>query len=77
MALEGGDAEMALMRYDQALEKESRSADAWTGKGTALQYLEKYAEALVCYDRALEIRPGHDLAMKWRVSVRKRLEGGG
>jgi tetratricopeptide (TPR) repeat protein len=77
MALEGGDAEMALMRYDQALQKDPRSADAWTGKGIALQYLEKYTEALAAYDTALEIRPGHDLATKWRETCRKRLEGGG
>ncbi len=74
MALEGGDAEMALMRYDQALGKDPRSPDAWTGKGIALQYQEKYAEALTCYDRALAIRPGHDLATKWRETCKKRLE---
>ena len=77
MALEGGDADMALMRYDQALAKDPRSADGWTGKGIALQYLEKYPEALAAYDRALQIRPGHDLATKWRETCRKRLEAGG
>ena len=75
MALEGGDADMALMRYDQALGKDPRSPDAWTGKGIALQYQERYEEALTCYDRALAIRPGHDLATKWRETCKKRLEG--
>ena len=77
MALEGGDPEMAIVRYDQAIEKDPRSADAWTGKGIALQYQEKYDEALACYDRALAIHPGHDLATKWRETCAKRLEGGG
>jgi len=77
MALEGGDPEMAIVRYDQALEKDPRSADALTGKGIALQYQEKYTEAMACYDRALEVHPGHDLATKWRETCRKRLEGGG
>jgi tetratricopeptide (TPR) repeat protein len=68
---------MAIVRYDQALEKDPRSADAWAGKGVALQYQEKYREALAAYDTALALRPGHDLATKWRETVRKRLEAGG
>jgi tetratricopeptide (TPR) repeat protein len=76
MALEGGDPDMAVVRYDQALEKDPRSADAWAGKGVALQYQEKYREALACYETALGIRPGHDLATKWRETCVKRLEGG-
>ena len=77
MALEGGDADMAILRYDQALEKDPRSPDAWTGKGIALQHQEKYSEALACYDKALEIHPGHDLATKWRETCAKRLAEGG
>ena len=77
MALEGGDAEMALVRYDQALQKDPRSPEAWTGKGIALQYQEKYVEAMVCYDTALDVRPGFDLAVKWRETCAKRLEAGG
>jgi len=77
MALEGGDPDMAILRYDQALEKDPRSADAWTGKGIALQHQEKYSEALACYDKALEIHPGHDLATKWRETCAKRLAEGG
>jgi len=76
MALEGGDPEMAILRYGQALEKDVRSADAWTGKGIALQYKERYTEALVCYNKALEIRPGHELATKWRETCVKRLREG-
>ncbi len=75
MALEGGDPDMALLRYDQALEKDPRSADAWTGKGMALQYKERFKEALACYDKALVLDPAHDLAMKWREACAQRLMG--
>ncbi len=75
MALEGGDPEMAILRYDQALVKDPRSADAWTGKGIALQYREKYTEALACYDKALLLRPNHELANKWRQTCLRRMEG--
>ncbi|OGS50041.1 MAG: hypothetical protein A3K65_06080 [Euryarchaeota archaeon RBG_16_68_12] len=74
MALEGGDPDMAILRYDQALEKDPRSADAWTGKGIALQHQERYREALECYDRALVLHPAHDLAIKWRETCAKRIE---
>src|SRR5437667_10331226 len=40
LAMEGGDPQMALLRYEQALEKAPRNADAWTGRGVALQHLE-------------------------------------
>src|SRR5947208_15791039 len=46
LALEGGDAQMALLRYEQAIEQDDRNADAWTGKGVSLQQLERYREAL-------------------------------
>jgi len=75
MALEGGDPEMAILRYDQALVKDPRSVDAWTGKGIALQYREKYTEALACYDKALLLRPNHELASKWRQTCLRRMEG--
>ena len=77
MALEGGDPEMAIVRYAEALKKDMRSADAWTGKGIALQYKERYAEAMSCYEKALEIRPGHELALKWRETCAKRLREAG
>ncbi len=73
LALEGGDAEMALLRYQQAVEREPRSADAWTGKGTALQQLERYQEALEAYNRALELAPDHELARRWRETCLRHL----
>ena len=34
-----------------------RIPEAWSGKGTALYQLGRPAEALTCYERALEINP--------------------
>jgi tetratricopeptide (TPR) repeat protein len=74
LALEGGDAQMALVRYGQVLEREPRSADGWTGKGVALQHLERYQEALEAYDHALELKPNHEIAQKWRATCARHLE---
>ncbi len=74
LALEGGDARMALLRYEQAIEQDDRNADAWTGKGVSLQQLERYREALGAYDRALSLQPGHELATKWRATCLRHLE---
>jgi len=77
LALEGGDAEMALLRYEQALGQDPKSAPAWIGKGTALQQLERYEEALAAYDRALEVHPGDELATRWRETCLRHLKRGG
>jgi superkiller protein 3 len=74
LALEGGDAQMALLRYEQAIQKEEKSADAWAGKGVALQQMERYREALEAYDRALSLQPEHALAQQWRATCLRHLE---
>ncbi len=76
LALEGGDAEMALLRFEQALAQDERSAKAWTGKGTALQQLERYEEALAAYDRALELDPADEIAKRWRETCLRHLSRG-
>ncbi len=74
LALEGGDPQMALLRYEQAIGREARNPDAWTGKGVALQQLERYREALEAYDRALALKPDHELALKWRTTCVRHVE---
>src|SRR3989442_1575051 len=66
LAIEGGDPQMGLLRDEQAIERDPRSADAWTGKGVALQQLQRFRDALEADDRALALKPNHELARKWR-----------
>ncbi len=73
LALEGGDARMALVRFEEALENDSKSSDAWRGKGTALQQLDKFQEALEAYDRALVLNPNDELAKRWRETCLRHL----
>lgn len=76
LALEGSDPHMALVRYEEAIAKEPDNADAWTGKGVALQNLARYEDALAAYDEALRLEPRHDMASRWREAVLRRLERG-
>ncbi|MGQ0796311.1 MAG: tetratricopeptide repeat protein [Methanobacteriota archaeon] len=76
LALEGGDAHMALVRYEDAIAKEPDNADAWTGKGVALQNLGRDEDALAAYDEALRLEPGHEMASRWRAAVLRRVERG-
>src|SRR5712692_4708674 len=73
LAMEGGDPQMGLLRYEQAIERDPRNADAWTGKGVALQQLERFREALEAYDRALSLKPNHELARKWRETCARHV----
>ncbi|HKW43416.1 MAG TPA: tetratricopeptide repeat protein, partial [Thermoplasmata archaeon] len=74
LALEGGDPQMALLRYEQAIEREPRNPDGWTGKGISLQQLERYDDALAAYDKALAIKPDHETARKWRTTCVRHLD---
>jgi tetratricopeptide (TPR) repeat protein len=76
LALEGGDPDMALLRYEEALGQDPKSAKAWTGKGTSLQQLERYEEALAAYDRALELDPDDELAKRWRETCLRHVRRG-
>ena len=45
--------------YDKALKIDSDYVYALTGKGSALDSLEKHEEAIVWYDKALKFRPDY------------------
>lgn len=49
--------------YTKGLELDPKNADAWNNKGTALCiHLERYEEAIECYDEAFEIDPNFEEA---------------
>lgn len=49
----------ALATFGQATHHDADNADAWCGLGTAFRRLAQFDEARRCFDRALEIAPGH------------------
>ncbi len=50
-----------------------RFTEVWNNKGNALYKLEKYEEAIKCYDKALEIDPENPVAEKNRKAALKAL----
>jgi tetratricopeptide (TPR) repeat protein len=54
---------MNFNKYDKAIVSyENYNAEAYNSKGNVLDELKKYKEAIVCYNKALEIDPGYDVA---------------
>jgi tetratricopeptide (TPR) repeat protein len=58
--------EAALVSYDKSLHYQSDHAPTWRNRGNALTELERYAEALSSYDRALAINPQDQIAIQGR-----------
>ena len=46
-----------LETFNRRIEKDSKDADAWVGKGNSLMNLGKWEEARDAYNRAIEIDP--------------------
>jgi tetratricopeptide (TPR) repeat protein len=51
------------------LEAEPRYIKAWYGKAVALGALENYQEVLKAYDKALELDPDFDPALKAKNDI--------
>jgi tetratricopeptide (TPR) repeat protein len=59
-----GDLEDALKAFDKAIELDSTSAEAWKGKGDALNKSGRYDEAAKAYDKAIEAAEPFGLLFK-------------
>jgi len=55
--------QLAMARYDEALELEPNLTTAWNSKGVALGQLYKFDESIQCFDRAIDL--DSDLAEVW------------
>jgi eukaryotic-like serine/threonine-protein kinase len=66
--------ELALDRFQTAIELDSEHNDAWLGRGDALFNLERYRSALLAYDKATELDPNNAQAWKKRGDTLFRLE---
>ncbi|OUL27673.1 hypothetical protein BV372_25530 [Nostoc sp. T09] len=49
----------AIASYDKAIALKPDDADAWYGRGFALNELQRYSDALVAYDKAIALNPDH------------------
>ena len=47
----------ALAKIEEALKLDSKNADAWAAKGFTLAKLERDSEAIVAFEKAIELRP--------------------
>jgi tetratricopeptide (TPR) repeat protein len=54
-----GDHVAALEFAERALEVNPKSGYAWSAKGSALNNLRRYDEAMPCYERSIEAEPGY------------------
>jgi tetratricopeptide (TPR) repeat protein len=54
-----GDHAAALEFAERALELNPKSGYAWSAKGSALNNLRRYEEAMPCYERSIEAEPGY------------------
>jgi eukaryotic-like serine/threonine-protein kinase len=66
--------ELALDRFQKAIELNSEYNDAWLGRGDALFNLERYRSALLAYDKATELNPNNAQTWKKRGDTLFRLE---
>jgi Flp pilus assembly protein TadD len=55
--LEDGKFNDALSFFEQALLLNQNDPDLWNYKGTALRSLGRYEEAMMCFNKSLEIDP--------------------
>ena len=49
--------DIAIIKFDRALELDPESVEVWHNKGLAYREAKKYKEAVECFDKALELNP--------------------
>jgi tetratricopeptide (TPR) repeat protein len=69
-----GQAEEALLCYDQALDLQPDSAETLVKKGSALEKLNRLDEAIECYDQAIATNQSMTLAYLYKGGLFNRME---
>ncbi|MGH1350424.1 MAG: tetratricopeptide repeat protein [Methyloligellaceae bacterium] len=69
-----GDYSAAIEQFEKAIEKDQKKIQAYTNICATLINQERYEEALVYYDQALEIFPGNASIYYFKGSVYNKLE---
>ncbi len=68
------DPEKQLEYYTKALEINPKFVEAWFNKGDTLRDLRKYEEAMVCFDKALEVNPSQEQTKRNREIAREKMK---
>lgn len=50
-----------------------KEARMWFMKGVMLTYLERYGEAILNFEKALELNPNHRMARTFKIDTHKKL----
>ncbi|MDJ0636535.1 MAG: tetratricopeptide repeat protein [Xenococcaceae cyanobacterium MO_188.B29] len=66
--------EIALQKFQQAIDIQPKQARSWQGRGDALFRLERFDEALAAYEEAIELDSNNFQAWKGRGDALYRLE---
>ena len=69
-----GKTEEAIAFYNSALTNDRDCYAAWLGKGTALKLLNRYKDALECYERALALHKDSIMAEHLAEHLRNELK---
>jgi tetratricopeptide (TPR) repeat protein len=72
--LDGGDADNALVYFEQALDLEPNNTDALLKKGATLEALRKLTEAIETYDRVIATDSSITVAYLYKGGVLNRLQ---
>ena len=73
LALDLGRYKDAIRYFTKLIEKDSSNADYWEKKGIALMAVEKFGEALDCFNRALGLNPNKVSAIYGKALSLKNL----
>ncbi len=63
----------AIASYQRAIELDSQFALSWRNQGNALVELQRYSEAISCYDQALRFSPNDEIAAQARHQAQQEL----
>jgi tetratricopeptide (TPR) repeat protein len=65
--------ETAIASYQRAIELDSQFSLSWRNQGNALVELQRYSEAIACYDQALRFSPNDEIAAQARHQAQQEL----
>lgn len=62
----------ALAKIEESLQLDSKNADAWAAKGFTLAKLERDSEAIVAFEKAIELRPEFPFARQNKLQLARK-----